>query len=62
MQLLNICVLIVTLVLPVVNFMTDDQLYRNLLATLISEDKLEEWEAKAAELELPLDYYIQEFV
>ena len=42
--------------------MTDDQLYRNLLATLISEDKLEEWEAKAAELELPLDYYIQEFV
>jgi hypothetical protein len=62
MQLLNICVLIVTLVLPVVNLMTDDQLYRNLLATLISEDKLEEWEAKAAELELPLDYYIQEFV
>jgi hypothetical protein len=62
MQLLNICALIVTLVLPVVNFMTDDQLYRNLLATLISEDKLEEWEAKAAELELPLDYYIQEFV
>ena len=62
MQLLNICALIVTLVLPVVNFMTDDQLYRNLLATLISENKLEEWEAKAAELELPLDYYIQEFV
>ena len=62
MRLLNICALIVTLVLPVVNFMTDDQLYRNLLATLISEDKLEEWEAKAAELELPLDYYIQEFV
>ena len=62
MQLLNICVLIVTLVLLVVNLMTDDQLYRNLLATLISEDKLEEWEAKAAELELPLDYYIQEFV
>jgi len=62
MQLLNICALIVTLVLPVVNLMTDDQLYRNLLATLISEDKLEEWEAKAAELELPLDYYIQEFV
>ena len=62
MQLLNICALIVTLVLPVVNFMTDDQLYRNLLATLISDDKLEEWETKAAELELPLDYYIQEFV
>jgi len=62
MRLLNICVLIVTLVLPVVNLMTDDQLYRNLLATLISEDKLEEWEAKASELELPLDYYIQEFV
>ena len=62
MRLLNICALIVTLVLPVVNLMTDDELYRNLLATLISEDKLEEWEAKAAELELPLDYYIQEFV
>ena len=62
MRLLNICALIVTLVLPVVNLMADDELYRNLLATLISEDKLEEWEAKAAELELPLDYYIQEFV
>jgi hypothetical protein len=42
--------------------MTDDELFRNLLATLICEDKLEEWETKAAELELPLDYYIQEFV
>ena len=42
--------------------MTDDELYRNLLATLINENKLEEWEAKAAELELPLDYYISEFV
>ena len=62
MQLLNICALIVTLVFPVVNFMTDDELYRNLLATLINENKLEEWEAKAAELELPLDYYISEFV
>jgi hypothetical protein len=42
--------------------MTDDELFRACLITLMDERKVEEWEAKAAELELPLDYYIQEFV
>ena len=27
-----------------------------------SQEEWDEWESKAAELELPLDYYLQEFV
>jgi hypothetical protein len=33
-----------------------------LLESLVDDDQWKQWEKEAAELELPLDYYIAEFV